>query len=54
MTEPKYVTLPNNEKIQTAIDVYALAVGRVSGAWNFLHQTLGGLFAVIIVRGRSR
>ena len=48
MTEPKYVTLPSNEKIQTAIDVYALAVGRVSGAWNFLHQTLGGLFAVII------
>jgi hypothetical protein len=48
MTEPKYVTLPSNEKIQTAIDVYALAVGRVSGAWNYLHQTLGGLFAVII------
>jgi hypothetical protein len=47
MTEPKYVTLPSNEKIQTAIDVYALAVGRVSVAWNILHWTLGGLFAVV-------
>lgn len=40
--------IPSNEKRQEAIDAYALAVGRVSGAWNFLHQTLGELFAVII------
>ena len=48
MTEPKYVTLPTHEKRQEAYDAYALAVGRVSGAWNFLHQTLGELFAVVI------
>ena len=47
MTEPKYVTIPSNEKIQTAIDAYALAVDRVSVAWNILHSTLGGLFAVV-------
>jgi hypothetical protein len=35
-------------KMREAEDAYALAVGRVSGAWNSLHQTLGGLFAVII------
>jgi hypothetical protein len=48
MTEPKYVTLPTAEKRQKAIDAYALAVGRVSGAWNFLHGTLGEFFAVVI------
>ena len=50
MTEPKHVTipLPTGEKMQEAADAYALAVGRVSGAWNYLHRTLGGLFAVII------
>ena len=48
MTEPKYFAIPSDEKIQTAIDGYAPAVGRLSGAWNYLHQTLGGLFAVII------
>ena len=48
MTEPKYVTLPTGEKKQEAIDAYARAVGRVSGAWNFLHWTLGELFAVVI------
>ncbi len=48
MTEPKYVTLPSEEKRQEAIDAYALAVGHVSGAWNYLHGALGGLFAVVI------
>jgi hypothetical protein len=48
MTEPKYVTLPTREKVQEAKDAYVLAVGRVSGAWNYLHQTLGEFFAVVI------
>jgi hypothetical protein len=48
MTEPKYVTLPTGEKRQEAIDAYTRAVGRVSGAWNYLHGTLGELFAVVI------
>jgi hypothetical protein len=48
MTEPKYVTMPTNQQGQEAIDAYALAVGRVSGAWNYLHQTFGGLLVVII------
>jgi hypothetical protein len=34
--------------MQEAADACALAVGRISGAWNYLHRTLGGLFAVII------
>jgi hypothetical protein len=48
MTEPKYVTMPTQQQGQAAIDSYAMAVGRVSGAWNYLHQTLGGFFAVVI------
>jgi hypothetical protein len=49
MTEPKYVILPTDEKkMQEAADAYALAVGRVSGAWNMLHQTLGELFAEVV------
>ena len=48
MTEPNYVTLPTGEKRQEAADAYALAVGRVSVAWNYLHGALGGLFAVVI------
>ena len=48
MTKPKHVTIPSDERMRKAADAYALAVGRVSGAWNYLHRTLGGLFAVII------
>jgi hypothetical protein len=43
--------LPTGEQMQEVEDAYALAVGRVSGAWNYLHQALGGLFAVIIIGG---
>jgi hypothetical protein len=35
MAEPKKVTMPTNQQGQEAIDAYALAVGRVSGAWNY-------------------
>jgi hypothetical protein len=45
MTEPTY---PTGEKMQEAADAYDLAVGRVSRAWNSLHRTLGGLFAVVV------
>jgi hypothetical protein len=50
MTEPKYgmVRLPTEEKRQEAVNAYAAAVGRVSGAWNFLHGTLGEFFAVVV------
>ncbi len=48
MTEPKYVTLPTGEKMQEAVNAYAVAVGRLSGAWNFMHRTLGELFALVI------
>ena len=34
--------------MQEGEDAYALAVGRVSGAWNYLRRTLGGMFAPII------
>jgi hypothetical protein len=47
MTAPKYVAIPTREKMDEAIDTYARSVGRVSGAWNYLHWTLG-LFAVVI------
>ena len=33
--------MPTNQQAQEAIDVYALAVGRVTGAWNYFHRTLG-------------
>ena len=45
MTEPKYVT---PKKRQEAVDAYALAVGRLSIAWNYLHGALGDLFALVI------
>ena len=46
MTEPKYVT---PKKRQEAVDAYALAVGRLSIAWNYLHSSaLGDLFALVI------
>jgi hypothetical protein len=48
MTEPKYITMPTPEQGRQAIDAYAIAVGRVSGAWNYLHQAVGGFFAVVI------
>jgi hypothetical protein len=50
MTDSKHVMLtwPTGEKMQEAADTYALAVGRVSGAWNYLHGKLGELFAVMI------
>jgi hypothetical protein len=48
MTEPKYVTLPTGEKRQAAVGAYALAVGKLSGAWNYLHGALGDLFALVI------
>ena len=48
MTAPRYVAIPTREEMDEAIDAYARAVGRVSGAWNYLHRTLGGLFAVVI------
>jgi hypothetical protein len=51
MTEPKRGMPPTGEQMQEAEDAYALAVGRVSGAWNYLHQALGGLFAVIMIGG---
>jgi hypothetical protein len=42
------LALEGISKVREAEDAYALAVGRVSGAWNSLHRTLGELFAVII------
>jgi hypothetical protein len=49
MTEPKPpFVLPTYEQQREAFDGYAVAVGRVSLVWNYLHQTLGWLFAVII------
>jgi hypothetical protein len=51
MTQSKHVTVPHtiiNVMGQEASDSYAMAFGRVSGAWNYLHQALGGIFAVLI------
>ena len=48
MTEPDDIPMPTSEQWEAAIDAYAMAVGRVSGSWNYLHQTLGRFFAVVI------
>lgn len=49
MTEPKFpFLLPTDEKRQEVEDAYDRAVGRVARAWNRLHQSLGGFFAVVI------
>jgi hypothetical protein len=37
----------NKKKRQEAVEAYALAVGRLSIAWNYLHGALGDVFALV-------
>jgi hypothetical protein len=46
------VRMPTEEERETAFAAYALAVGRVAYAWNFLHGALGQLF--VLVNGAER
>jgi hypothetical protein len=49
MTEPKPpFMLPTYEQRQEALDAYAVAVGRVSIVWNYLHQSLGVIFSLVV------
>jgi hypothetical protein len=45
MTEPsiRRRTKRTDEEARVAFEVYALAVGKVVHAWNYLHETLGQL-----------
>ena len=48
MAEPKEFRVPTSKEMREVEDAYALAVGRVSVAWNYLHGALGDLFALVI------
>jgi hypothetical protein len=41
------IRMPSDEETKKAFEGYALAVGKVAHAWNFLHEKLGQLFVVI-------
>jgi hypothetical protein len=47
--EPKIVRViwPTDEERTAAFEAYTLAVGKVAYAWNYLHEKLGQLFAVV-------
>ena len=45
--QPAIVRQPTDEQIRAAFEAYTLAVGKVAHAWNYLHEKLGQLFAVI-------
>jgi hypothetical protein len=45
--QPVIVRPPTEERVRAAFEAYTLAVGKVAHAWNYLHEKLGQLFAVI-------
>jgi len=47
--EPNIVKVkwPTLEEATAAFEEYALAVGKVAYAWNYLHERLGELFVVV-------
>lgn len=46
------IVWPSDEEMKIAFETYAVAVGKVAHAWNFLHERLGRLF--VIVTGADR
>jgi hypothetical protein len=47
--EPRHIVkVPTDDEIRAIFDPYVAAVGRVSHAWNYLHERLGQLFVVVI------
>jgi hypothetical protein len=51
-TTPRIVSFPTEAEMKAAFEAYALAVGKVAYAWNFLHERLARLF--IIASGAER
>ena len=47
LAEPGIVKWPTLEEAAAAFEEYALAVGKVAYAWNYLHERLGELFVVV-------
>ncbi len=45
--EPKIVRWPSDQETAAAFEAYALAIGKVAHAWNYLHEKLGQLFVVL-------
>ena len=50
--EPRVVRWPTDDETKAAFEAYTLAVGKVSYAWNYLHEKLGQLF--VVVNGAER
>ncbi len=47
LQQPRIVKVPTDEQIKVAFEAYTLAVGKVAHAWNYLHERLGQLFALL-------
>ena len=46
--EPRIVLMPTDDQVKIAFEAYAMAVGKVAHAWNYLNEKLGILFSTIL------
>ena len=46
--KPNIITMPSDDEMKVAFETYALALGKVAFAWNFLHERLGRLFQTVM------
>jgi hypothetical protein len=51
--QPRIVKWPSDDEVKTHFEAYALAVGRVAHAWNYLQEALGQLFVLVVDGNRS-
>lgn len=47
LPKPGILTLPHEELARLHFEAYALALGKVAHAWNYLFETLGRLFVAV-------
>lgn len=47
-SEPQIVRWPSDDEMRSAFDDYALALGKVIHAWNYLLEQLAHLFVVVV------
>jgi hypothetical protein len=46
--EPTIIRRPTDKQVAAEFQAYTCAVGRVAHAWNYLHEKLGALFALLV------
>jgi hypothetical protein len=52
-SDSRIVKIPTDQQIREAFEAYSMAVGKVAYAWNYLHERLGQLFAVVCATDRE-